>query len=61
MHFGAPTFWNPPVEYLYGTNPNVNVAVQCRSPQYARYAVHKCIRNFVVNTFTLMKINILIH
>ena len=21
MHFGIPTFWDPPEEYLYGTNP----------------------------------------
>ena len=21
MHFGIPTFWNPPEEYLYGKNP----------------------------------------
>ena len=21
MHFGIPTFWDPPVDYLYGANP----------------------------------------
>ncbi len=21
MHFGAPTFWDPPTEYLYTANP----------------------------------------
>ena len=29
MHFGIPTFWDPPEDYLYGANPTYH---DCHTP-----------------------------